>query len=286
MESEALCIPCVVKQCQRIAQRVSSEAAVFYEVTKLAMELVSQFSLKEPPSLFTSQIIREVYKLLNSPDPFIDLKREMQELGKKTAAKIKRIIDASRDPIHTAIKFAGAGNIIDIGPQDNFDLERTLTDITFAWDDYKIFKNKLKGSEKLLYILDNAGEIYFDELLIERLLRLADLKVIMVVKERPILNDATLKEVKETRLFDLGEVITTGSGFLGINFQEASERFLSEYETADMVIAKGHANFESLIDCERDGFFILKAKCPVVANRLGVKVGDLVFYYSPIKTKE
>ncbi|MEO0116310.1 MAG: ARMT1-like domain-containing protein [candidate division WOR-3 bacterium] len=285
MESEALCIPCIIRQCQRIALLVSPEERVFTETTKLVLDLIGKLSLKEPPSLFTSRIIMEVYKLLNTPDPFTKIKEEMQELGKKSAEMARKIIDASSDPIYTALKFACAGNIIDIGPQKDFDLKRTLQNLSFARDDYKIFKEKLKGRENLLYILDNAGEIYFDKILIEKLITL-NLKVKMVVKERPILNDATLKEAKEAGLFALGEVLTTGSGFLGVNFAEASQDFLSAYENAEIVIAKGHANFESLVDQERDGFFLLKAKCPVVANRLGIEVGASAFYYSPVKFKE
>ncbi len=277
MESEALCIPCVIRQCQRIVLQVSAEERLFREVTELAMELVGKFSLSEPPSLFTSRIIMAVYELLNNSDPFLELKREMQEIGKKISEKARKIIDTSYDPIHTALKFACAGNVIDIGPQSTFDLNKASEETKFAIDDYKIFKEKLKGRERLLYILDNAGEIYFDKILIEKLSHLG-LKVKMVVKERPILNDATLTEAKEAALFELGEVITTGSGFLGINFEDISPNFLREYEESEIIIAKGHANFESLIDRERDAFFLLKAKCPVVARRLGVKVGDSVFY--------
>jgi uncharacterized protein with ATP-grasp and redox domains len=285
MESEALCIPCVIRQCQRIALLTSADEKIFRAVTELALDLVGNLSLKEPPSLFTSRIIIEVYKLLNNPDPFAEIKKNMQELGKRTAERVKKIIDQSFDPIYTAAKFACAGNIIDLGPQEDFDLEKTLREISFAHDDYQIFKEKLRGRENLLYILDNAGEIYLDKLLIEKLLKL-NLKIKMVVKEKPILNDATLKEAKEAGLMELGEVFTTGSGFLGVNRLEASERFLEEYENAEIVIAKGHANFESLVDEERDGFFLLKAKCPVVAQRLGIKVGDSAFYYSPVKPKE
>ncbi|MEO0102654.1 MAG: ARMT1-like domain-containing protein, partial [candidate division WOR-3 bacterium] len=145
MESETFCIPCVIRQCQRIALLVSSEEKTFKEITKLALDLVGQFSLKEPPSLFTSRIIMEVYKFLNTPDPFTKIKEEMQELGKKSAEMARKIIDTSSDPIYTALKFACAGNIIDIGPQKDFDLKRTLQNLSFARDDYKIFKEKLKG---------------------------------------------------------------------------------------------------------------------------------------------
>lgn len=285
MESEALCIPCLIQQSQRIALLVSSEKKVLQETTKLVLDLISQFSLKEPPSLFTSRVIIKVYKFLNTQDPFAQIKEEMQELGRKSAEMAKKIIDSSPDPIYTALKFACAGNIIDIGPQKDFDLKKTLQNVSFAKNEYKLFKEKLRGRESFLYILDNAGEIYFDKILIEKLIAFR-LKAKMVVKEKPILNDTTIKEAKEAGLFELGEVLTTGSGFLGVNLAEASERFLKEYENAEIIIAKGHANFESLVDEERDAFFLLKAKCPVVAKRLGIKVGESAFYYSPAKIRE
>ncbi len=87
----------------------------------------------------------------------------------------------------------------------------------------------------------------------------------------------------------LGKVVKTGSRFLGINFNECTEDFRQAYEEADIILAKGHANFESLVDDSRDTFLMLVAKCPVVANKLSeltgkkLNVGDPVFYYSPIK---
>jgi len=278
MRSEAHCIPCVIRQAQRIVLFAQGSEEDFANVTKLAMELVGNLSLADPPSIFTSYIIKEVYKYLKNPDPFLELKKEMNKIGRKKASEAKILIEKEKDRIYTAIKYAACGNIIDIGPQDNFDLEATLKNLAFKKDDYKIFKEKLKGASKILYLLDNAGEIYFDRLLLEQL---SFLKLVIVVKSEPILNDVTLKDAKEAELDKLGEVIETGSGFLGINFEKVSEEFLRNYEEADIIIAKGHANYESLVDRERDAFFILKAKCPVVAKSLGVEIGDSVFYYYP-----
>ncbi len=280
MKSEANCIPCVIRQAQRIVLFSKGKEEDFINVTKLAMDMAGSLSLEDPPSIFTSYIIREVYNYLKNPDPFLELKKEMNKIGKKKASEAKILIEKEKDRIYTAIKYSACGNIIDIGPQDNFDLERHIKNLSFKRDDYKIFKEKLKGAYKILYILDNAGEIYFDKLLLEQL---TFLNLVIVVKKEPILNDATLKDAYEAELDKLGEIIDTGSGFLGVNFNEINEEFLKNYQEADIIIAKGHANYESLVDRERDVFFLLKAKCPVVAKSLGVEVGDSVFYYYPGK---
>ncbi|MEO0119250.1 MAG: ARMT1-like domain-containing protein [candidate division WOR-3 bacterium] len=276
MRSEANCIPCVIRQAQRIVLHSKGKEEDFINVTKLAMEMAGSLSLEDPPSIFTSYIIREVYNYLKNSDPFFELKKEMNKIGKKKASEAKILIEKEKDRIYGAIKYAACGNIIDIGPQDNFDLEKHIRNLSFKRDDYKIFKEKLKGANKVLYILDNAGEIYFDKLLLEEL---SFLNLVIVVKKEPILNDATIKDAKEAELDRLGKIIDTGSGFLGVNFNKLSEEFLKNYKEADIIIAKGHANYESLVDKERDVFFILKAKCPVVAKSLGVEVGDSVFYY-------
>ncbi|MEO0096894.1 MAG: ARMT1-like domain-containing protein [candidate division WOR-3 bacterium] len=276
MKSEANCIPCVIRQAQRIVLFSKGKEEDFINITKLAMDMAGSLSLEDPPSIFTSYIIREVYNYLKNSDPFFELKKEMNKIGKKKASEAKILIEKEKDRIYGAIKYAACGNIIDIGPQDNFDLEKHIKNLSFKRDDYKIFKEKLKGANKVLYVLDNAGEIYFDKLLLEEL---SFLNLVIVVKKEPILNDATIKDAKEAELDRLGKIIDTGSGFLGVNFNELSEEFLKNYKEADIIIAKGHANYESLVDKERDVFFILKAKCPVVAKSLGVEVGDSVFYY-------
>ena len=286
MKSEALCIPCVIKQCQRITALASNDDNLLIKVTKQALTTIPNLSLEEPPNLFTSRIIFQAYELLGNHDPFSAAKRHQAELGKRAANLTKTKIDKSSDPLHRAIFYATLGNVIDSGPQATFDLEQALSRTHFAHDDYQHFKEKLASASTILYILDNAGEIYFDKLLVEKL---SAWKVTMAVKSGPILNDVTEQEAKEAELDKLGQIVKTGSRFLGINFAKCTEEFRKAYLEADIVLAKGHANFESLVDEERDVFFMLIAKCPVVANKLSeitskkLNVGDIVFYYSPIK---
>jgi hypothetical protein len=286
MKSEALCIPCVIKQCQRIVSMTSNDDEQLIKVTKKALTMIPGLSLDESPNLFTSRVIFDAYDLLGNNDPFALVKKRQAELGKKAANMTKAKIDKSNDPLHSAIFYATIGNVIDSGPQETFDLEKALNRTHFNYDDYRYFKEKLASASTILYIMDNAGEIYFDKLLVEKL---SAWNVILAVKSGPILNDVTEHELKEAEMDKVGKIVKTGSRFLGINFNECSEDFRKAYDEADIVLAKGHANFESLVDELRDAFFMLIAKCPVVANKLSeltgtkLNVGDAVFYYSLVK---
>lgn len=285
MKSEALCIPCVIKQCQRVATMISNDDELLIKVTKQALATIPNLSLTEPPSLFTSRVLFTAYEILGAEDPFLFTKKEQTKLGKRAAGLLKAKIDKTSDPLHSAIFYATIGNVIDSGAQETgLTLEKALNRNYFHYDDYPHLKEKLASATTILYILDNAGEIYFDKLLVERL---SAWDITLAVKSGPILNDVTEHEIKEAELDKLAKIVKTGSRFLGVNFAEMSDDFRKAYEAADIVLAKGHANFESLVDGLRDGFFMLIVKCPVVANKLSqltenkINVGDAVFYYSP-----
>lgn len=302
MQSEPRCVPCVIKQCERLVYALrpddkSSETTenTISQIRHYALEVASQLTLQDPPSKFTSQVLAKVYDLLKTDDPYLTIKTAQNEMGKKIYNLVHKEVNKSSDPIHAAIKYAACANIIDVGPAAIYSAQDPkiplLDDINLmaskplARDDYKIFKEKFRSAEKILYVLDNSGEIFLDKLLIERL---KGPKITMVVKSQAILNDAMQQDAVSAGLDSLGEIIAvnkkeTNCRYLGVDFDCATDEFKDAFDQADIVIAKGHANFESLVDCERDCFFILMAKCPVVAQKLGVNIKDRVFYYSPTK---
>jgi hypothetical protein len=283
MRSEPRCIPCVIHQCQRVVGLVTDDQEKLIAVTRRVLDRIQELSLDDPPSRFTSLVLQDTYRALGVTDPFQDLRRRMNELGQHAAHAARTRIEHSSDPLHTAVLYAAAGNIIDVGPRASFDLDGSLARLQFRRDDYRILREKLHGAESILYLLDNAGEIFFDRLVIERL---AGYRLTLVVKAGPILNDAIPTDAEAAGLRQYGKVITTGNRFLGVDLATASDEFRDALDTADIVIAKGHANFESLVDADRDAFFVLKAKCPVVAARLGVSEGDTVFLYSSAANDE
>ena len=134
----------------------------------------------------------------------------------------------------------------------------------------------LKDSKKVLFLTDNAGEIVFDTLILQHLKEMG-LKVTVAVKDRPVLNDATLKEACEAGVDGLvDELITTGSDSVGLLWEEASAKVKRIFKGADLVIAKGMGNYETLSELECMGvrvLFLMKAKCNPIARSIGVKRG-------------
>jgi len=138
--------------------------------------------------------------------------------------------------------------------------------------DYDEFKTSLKKAEKILYILDNAGEIVFDMILIEEINK----EIVCAVREKPIINDVTLEDAGQVQLERVAKVISSGSDIPGTVVSNCSDEFLKHYQEADIIISKGQGNFETLTDKDKKIFFIFKAKCPVVTAQLGCNLGDNV----------
>jgi uncharacterized protein with ATP-grasp and redox domains len=152
----------------------------------------------------------------------------------------------------------------------------------FAISAINRFRKDIRPGTKLLYTADNAGEIVFDRLLVEQLLK-AGADITMSVKSAPIINDATIADAREAGLTSMIKVIRTGSNDVGINWRKVSKEFRTAFARADVILAKGHGNFETCDDRPGNIYFLLKAKCVAVADRLGVKLGDLVFKHSDRK---
>ncbi len=126
----------------------------------------------------------------------------------------------------------------------------------------------------MLIIGDNAGETIFDKVLIEELL---NLEIIYAVRSGPIINDATIEDVELAGLNRQVRLISTGCDAPGVIRTECSQEFLKIFDEADIVISKGQGNYETLSEEEREIFFLLKVKCPVIAKHIGVDSGDYVF---------
>jgi len=135
------------------------------------------------------------------------------------------------------------------------------------------FKKACGQGQTILYLADNAGEIFFDRLLIEQL---SGAKVTLAVRGAPVINDATRTDALAANLEDLVEIIDNGSDAPGTILNDCSAEFRRRFDEADMVIAKGQGNFESLSDEPRDIFFLFRAKCPVISLHSGFSVGSYV----------
>ena len=137
------------------------------------------------------------------------------------------------------------------------------------------------NAQDILYLADNAGEIVFDRLLIEQL---PMQKITVVVKGFPIINDATMEDAVAAGLTEIVSVIDNGSDAPGTILEICSDAFVSRFEQADLIITKGQGNYETLSDIDKNIYFILKAKCPVIASDLGCPIGQMVLINKRVQT--
>jgi uncharacterized protein with ATP-grasp and redox domains len=143
-------------------------------------------------------------------------------------------------------------------------------------DNYEEFRRSIGNSSHILYLGDNAGEIVFDRILIEEIRQIKDFEIHFAVREKPIINDATLPDAISTGMDKVAKIISSGSDAPATILSQCSPQMLQLYHSADIIIAKGQGNYESLSDEAKNIFFLLRVKCPVIARLLKARVGDAV----------
>jgi uncharacterized protein with ATP-grasp and redox domains len=277
MQSDLKCIPCIFRQVLAAAERVKApedrKLAAFNE----AARLVPRLDMRQPPSVNSHVVLKAANRVLRCADPYYREKRHYNALALKLLPRLRRLAEQSSDPLRAALKIAAAGNVIDLGINPVFDVEKTIGEVMrdgFARDHFKAFQRELARAREILYLLDNAGEVVFDMVLLERL---GGRAVTAVVNSRPIINDATLEDARQVGLGKLVRVMASGSDTIGKLPAAGSATFQRAFRKADLIIAKGHGNYENLEDAKANIFFLLRAKCDVVAASLGVKMGQTVF---------
>ncbi len=235
--------------------------------------------------------IRAAERHAEASDPFDEIKKQTNSLALSLYPQMKERIEQSDNPLHLACQLAACGNIIDLGIQEEFDILGTIEKVLsegFKLNEYNDFITQLQQNEKkskttrLLYLCDNAGEIVFDMLFMEELKKhFHHLKITAAVNHGPVLNDATIVDAKAVQLDKIVSVIDNGTSELGTVLDKSSPEFLAAYHAADVIISKGQANYETLSHREENIFFILKAKCDVIAESLSVQLYDAVMTRSP-----
>jgi len=254
-----------------------------HEVIYKLMDEVKQYNREETPAFNSTKALLKTYELIKIDDPYSEVKKQSNDLALALYPKLKEHLNTVDDRLYEALKISVAGNIIDFGPQRDFDVEKELNKIFkfgFTIDHYDKFLQKFETASNVLYLGDNAGEIVFDKILVEELTALGK-KVTYVVKDGPILNDATMEDAVYVGMDKVANVITNGTNYLGTCINKLPDKVLDTLKNAEIVISKGQANFESLEHEEMAKgrvFFMLKVKCDYVAEKSGAKFGDSVFF--------
>jgi uncharacterized protein with ATP-grasp and redox domains len=211
-------------------------------------------------------------------DPYAALKKAQNELALSLEDAMRERIRQSDEPLVTALHLAAAGNVIDLGILESheIDIEKVIEEVLherFAVDHTDTLQDALKDCNDLLYLLDNAGEIVFDKLLIEELSKVTT--VTAVVKGAPMLNDVVREDAELVGLTALCDVIDNGGAFIGSPLEQVPQTFLDRMAAADVIIGKGQGNYETIDEFDGNVFLILRAKCEIIAKHMGVKFGQV-----------
>lgn len=266
---------------------LSTSHDVHERVVRDVLRLAGEVDLQLSPPALAQKIHRQLKKITGIKDPYRQEKEQENRLALRLLSEFRISVESASDPLATAVRFAIAGNVIDMGTNLTLtgtdirrNIQKALTD-TFIGDREE-FRKSVEDAERIIYIADNAGEIVFDRLLIEQL---PTEKVTLAVRGEPVLNDATVTDAKSAGLHKIVKVISNGSDAPGTLIQDCSREFLSYYEEADLIIAKGQGNYESLNNEKRNIFFLLKVKCPVISSHVGYPVGSHVMIQSGNRNK-
>lgn len=291
MNEVSACIPCYIKQVFNTFNLVGIDDQTAQKYIREILLTIASLDPLRTPAENVTVVLHKVNELLGDNDPYHRAKFESNVLALGMLPKLRKKVVCSEDPLNSACKLAAAGNIIDMGILPDFDVDASVLDALateFAGGDYDVFKRQVDEARQILIIGDNSGEIAFDLLLVEQLSRLG-IKIIYAVKDGPILNDATMEDALQVGMQEVANLITNGNNYIGTILKRCSAEFCQAMLEADVIISKGQANYESLestIEAGKKTFFVLRAKCPAAAEKLGVKLNDMVLRWNGSIIKE
>lgn len=279
MKAEAECYLCLLSQVLRTGGVLGAGKEQTMNLARQACEFLARTDFNRTPPEISEDLYRLLAELSGNPDPYSEIKKENIERAWLLYPELKELAESSSDPLRAALQISLAGNVIDFGAnaaEDWLKDRKFLSPGPLAIDDYDLLVEDLSRSQGAVFLGDNAGETVFDRLFIEEL----NCPVIYAVREKPIINDATLEEARLSGLAEVAELFSSGCQAPGTVLGSCSSGFIEILKEADLIIAKGQGNFECLEHNKGPFYFFLKAKCEVVSRYLGVSQGSLIIMRS------
>ncbi|MFO8032498.1 MAG: ARMT1-like domain-containing protein [Desulfohalobiaceae bacterium] len=280
MQTFTECIPCFQRQIEKLADMVAAEdASLRMDIISECQKVIEQTDTQNPPPELAARIYTQAARICGQNDFYAEHKHKANTQVMRLLPQLQERIQASSDPILTALRFSLIANYIDAGVQEDFDWESALVQEKAQEEigGYLDLRKLLEaGQIKVMILGDNAGEIGMDTLLVRQLQSLGA-EVIYAVRAAPILNDATLEDARFVGMDRICRVISSGVDSPGTILSRCSNDFLDQLYASQIVISKGQGNFESLYDRVPGVFFAFKVKCPVVSRLTGLPVRTSVF---------
>lgn len=278
------CGPCFLRQAREALDLSTDDEKLKMEIMGEIFTYLSENFKYGANSNSTGSTMHNLIKeRTGCSDPYFKEKIEGNEIALKYLPDVKRILERDGS-LENHVKIAIIGNILDFGAftldddieaviKDSLEKELTIRDI----DE---FENSLKSNDKVLYLVDNTGEIVFDKLLMAKI-KEYDLDITIAVKSEPILNDACMKEALDAGLDEFGRIVEIGAGTVGYVDSKISDEFRAIFDDHRFIISKGMGNYEGLTEIDlsdKEIYFLLCAKCNTISKDIGVNLHDMLLF--------
>ena len=275
MKVASECYQCLGRLACQVAELSTSGESLRAEAISAGLKIVDDnFSYDETSIAIATKIHRAIKEITGNPDPYRAMKDEEMSISREL---FEEISPSYTQDFQGCLAISVLGNAIDFFRDFDSIKEDMRGVVKFSLDDSSRFEEKLRKAEGVLFLADNAGEAFFDLPLVQWMGRFA--KVTYVVKESPVQNDLTFEDLRRSGLeSEFDAVITTGTATPGVLLSLASAQFKREFQSADLILAKGMGYYETLTELPGDGrvLYCLKAKCKPVADSLGVPLNSYV----------
>ncbi|MBE7032332.1 MAG: DUF89 family protein [Ruminococcaceae bacterium] len=270
------CIHCIIsKYLKDYPENAAYEKRIEYIQDVLAILAAAKPYESAPELVERVSLVRE--RVFGAPKDFTAIKKRFNALVMSLEDEIYGEITNSDNIIKTALKYSMIGNYIDFGVVENVDEKRLMEfldkapEIEIREDEFTQFETELGNAQSLVFLTDNCGEVVLDKLLIKAICsRFPNLNVEVIVRGLPVLNDATMDDAKQVGLDSMVSVTDNGCGIAGTCLDRISADSREKIDTADVILAKGQGNFETLRFCEKNVYYAFMCKCKMFADKFGV----------------
>lgn len=282
-ESNLDCLACLTRQSFEAVAAATPEPKIREAALREVMKRLAGLDWRLPVPALAQSIHRLIRSATGNPDPYATLKAKLNERAKMLDAAWHQRLVKRYPPFEAAVRLSIAGNLLDAGAKTQLGeaelpaaFERALeTPLTGS---VQALADAIATARDILFLADNAGEIVFDR---RFLAHLPLGKFTVAVRGAPVLNDATLADAHTAGLDEFCDIVSNGSDAPGTVLDDCSLDFQKRFASADLVIAKGQGNYESLAGEDKRIFFLFTIKCAVVSAALGQPVGSLVIHEQP-----
>jgi len=282
MKTPLDCIPCLLRQATEAIQLCPNTTEGAHMAIREMLLASTTMDFSQSPPFNSGALQAQVRAITGIEDPYAEVKKRFNRMALELLPPLAEAVRTSADPFAAAVRLAIAGNVIDLGAKSGLSEEEAADTARRALDqvlhgDLEGLRNAASRASRILYLCDNAGEIVFDRILLDQL---PSERLTVVVRGKAVLNDATREDASTAMISPRYEVVDNGSALPGTVLADCSESFRERFANAELILAKGQGNFETLHDCGAPLFCLFRVKCATVATHCGYPMGSHVVWHA------